>query len=202
MNIGGLGVGRLYDRDRLLRRAREATPTYDHVGSTLDPLRWSAPDVHSHHLSVGRGAQAFAAARTALRTWVPQRAIGADVMPPAQPVALDETVLLVLRRGPLYVVAPDRIVAVVDEPGRFAFAYGTLPGHPERGEESFTVERQLDDTVQATIRLQAGPGTITAQAAAPIVSRLQAVAPRRYLQAIADHVEAEAARRPRERREP
>jgi uncharacterized protein (UPF0548 family) len=32
-----------------------------------------------------------------------------------------------------------RVVDVVDEPDRFGFAYGTLPVHPDQGEESFTV---------------------------------------------------------------
>ena len=32
-----------------------------------------------------------------------------------------------------------RVVAIVDEPDRFGFAYGTLPVHPEQGEESFLV---------------------------------------------------------------
>ena len=38
-----------------------------------------------------------------------------------------------------------RVVYVVDEPGRFGLAYGTLPGHVERGEERFLVERDSTD---------------------------------------------------------
>ena len=34
-----------------------------------------------------------------------------------------------------------RVVFVIDEPGRFGFAYGTLPRHVESGEERFLVER-------------------------------------------------------------
>jgi uncharacterized protein (UPF0548 family) len=191
MNIGGLRFGRLTDaeRDRLLDRARGASITYDHEGSTLDPERWAAPGVHGHHVDVGTGDAAFAAAVTALRTWVPHRGIGADVLPEGQPVELGTTVLVILRRGPLFVVVPDRIVAVVDEPRRFAFAYGTLPGHPERGEESYTAELHGDGRVRVTIRVQAGPATLPARAIAPVVRWLQAAALRGYLRAVADHVE-------------
>jgi hypothetical protein len=49
--------------------------------------------------------------------------------------------------GPITAIAPCRIVAVVDEPLRFGFAYGTLPGHPESGEEAFII----DNTDQAVI---------------------------------------------------
>ncbi len=48
------------------------------------------------------------------------------------------------RLGPVWVHAPCRVVRVVDALGRRRFAYGTLAGHPERGEEAFVVE--LDDT--------------------------------------------------------
>jgi uncharacterized protein (UPF0548 family) len=192
VNIGGLRFGALTPevRDRLLAAASAASPTYDHVGSTLDPQRWSAPDVHTQHLDVGTGAAAFDAARTALRTWVPHAGIGARIEPANQLVESGATVLVVLRRGPLFVIAPDRIVAVVDEPRRFAFAYGTLPGHPERGEESYTVEHLDDDTVRATIRVHARAGTLPARAIAPIVRWLQTAALRGYLRAIANHVSA------------
>jgi uncharacterized protein (UPF0548 family) len=190
VNVGGLRVGRLADdvRAELLRDAREATVTYDHVGSTLDPLRWDLRAVRSRHVEVGRGRAAFDAARTAVRTWVPQRALGAGITPAEQGIALDETIVLVLRRGPLFVVAPTRVVAVIDEPRRFAFAYGTLPGHPESGEESFMVEWLPDDAVRATIRVQAVAASLAARAVGPCAGWLQNAALRRYLRAIGDHV--------------
>lgn len=192
MNLFGVRLGRFDagDRDLLLAAARACAPTYDHLGSTLDPERWAAPTVRARRRSIGQGQAAFDAAREALRTWVPQMGIGATVEPTGQPVVTGATVLVVLRRGPLFVVAPDRIVAVVDEPDRFGFAYGSLPGHPERGEESFLVEHLAGGEVCATIRVQAGPGTLPALAVAPLVRWLQHAAVDCYLQAIADHVGA------------
>jgi uncharacterized protein (UPF0548 family) len=193
VNIGGLQWGRLSNGEllELLRRARQGAPTYDHVGSTLDPLRYDAPAVRSFHVDVGRGDATFAAARTPLQTWVPQRGLGAEVTPADQRVTLDETVLVVLRRGPIFLIAPNRVVVVVDESRRFTFAYGTLPGHPERGEESFTVEWRPDDTVRATIRVQARPATLAARVAGPLGGWLQRAALRRYLRAITEYVTRE-----------
>ena len=48
--------------------------------------------------------------------------------------------LLWRRAGPFVLVIPCRIVYVVDQERCFGFAYGTLPGHPESGEERFVVE--------------------------------------------------------------
>lgn len=192
MNVGGVRFGALTDnaRDRAIAAARAAAPTYDHLESTLDPQRWAGPGVRVEHLDVGSGGAAFDAARDALRTWVPQRGIGALVVPARVPVALGATVVVVLRRGPVHVIAPNRVVAVIDEPGRFAFAYGSLPGHPERGEESFMAEQLDDGNVRVTIRVQAVPATLSARAVAPAVRWLQAAALRGYLRAIALHVEA------------
>jgi uncharacterized protein (UPF0548 family) len=189
MNVFGVRIGRLgaAARDRLLANAAGDDLTYDHLGSTLalDGLR---PSVRVFARVLGCGDARFAAAVDAVRTWVPHRGIGARVHPAGQAVTLGSNVLIELRLGPLYVVAPDRIVAVTDEPARFGFTYGTLPGHAERGEETFLIERQTDGTVTATVRVDARPATLPARLAAPIVRRLQGIAAGRYLMAIADHV--------------
>ena len=196
---GGLRFGTVstVSRQRLLVEAQRAPFSYDHVGSTLDPERCDGPGVSRSVVEVGTGAAAFTAARHALRTWVPQRGIGAEIHPPAQAVAPGATVLVLPRLGPVGIVAPDRVVDVIDEPRRFAFAYGTLVGHPERGEESFTAEHLDDDRVTFTIRVHAGPGTLAAQVAAPLVRWLQAAALRGYLRAVADDVAASSNERSR-----
>ena len=51
----------------------------------------------------------------------------------------------------LWVMAVDRVVLVIDEPGRYGFVYGTLPGHVERGEERFLVEIDADEKVWYSI---------------------------------------------------
>ena len=191
MNLGGIRLGRLgpHERDRLLAEARAGQPTYDHIGSTLDSHSPDADPIREYHVDVGRGPVAFELAREGLRSWVTHTGINAVIEPAGQRVALGTTVLVVLRLGPIYVVAPDRVMRVIDEPRRFAYAYGTLPGHPESGEESFTVEELDDGIVRATIRVQARPATLPARAAAPLVRLLQTAALRRYLAALAAHVE-------------
>jgi uncharacterized protein (UPF0548 family) len=47
---------------------------------------------------------------------------------------------------------PIRIVAVVEQPDRVGFAYGTRPGHPVTGEEAFVVHRDAVGTVSLTLR--------------------------------------------------
>jgi uncharacterized protein (UPF0548 family) len=56
-------------------------------------------------------------------------------------------VALVFGASRFGVVRPCRVVYVVEEPGRRGFAYGTLPGHLEEGEESFIVANEPDGSV-------------------------------------------------------
>lgn len=49
--------------------------------------------------------------------------------------------VLELRFGPVSVLAPCRVIDVLEGPDRLGFAYATLPGHPEHGVESFEFVR-------------------------------------------------------------
>ena len=80
---------------------------------------------------------------------------------------------------------PARVVYVVDEPRRRGFAYGTLPGHPERGEESFVVERLADDSVWLVIRAFSRPSGPLVWIGYPVARLLQAVYTARYERALA-----------------
>jgi uncharacterized protein (UPF0548 family) len=70
-----------------------------------------------------------------------------------------------------------RIVYVVDEQGpvqRFGFAYGTLPGHAESGEERFTVEwREAAGAVWYDIQAFSRPRQVLARLGYPLARRLQ-----------------------------
>ena len=111
-----------------------------------------------------------------------QRALGLD------PVAVSEvaieglTVALTVGAGPARLRAPVRVVYVVDEPDRQGFAYGTLPGHPERGEELFLVER-TEEGVVAEVRAFSRPAWSLLRVAGPAGRVAQRLAARRYLDA-------------------
>jgi uncharacterized protein (UPF0548 family) len=94
-------------------------------------------------------------------------------------------VLLGLRAGPILIGAPCRVIYVVREPHRCGFAYGTLPGHPERGEEAFIIEQRSDGTVTFTITAFSRPAAPLAKAIGPAGRALQRRITARYLTALA-----------------
>jgi uncharacterized protein (UPF0548 family) len=85
---------------------------------------------------------------------------------------------------------PTRVVYVIDEPDRKGFAYGTLPGHPERGEESFVVERRADESVWLTIRSFSRPSNRWFWAVYPGLRLMQAIFTERYKRALTGPINA------------
>ena len=90
-------------------------------------------------------------------------------------------VILGLAIGPLKLNAPCRVVYAVNEPRRRGFAYGTLAGHPESGEESFVVEHHIDDRVGFTITAFSRSATRLAKITGPLGRTVQWRITNRYL---------------------
>jgi uncharacterized protein (UPF0548 family) len=96
-----------------------------------------------------------------------------------------DTIILSFGRGRVTAHEPVRVVYVVDEPTVAGFAYGTLEGHPLRGEESFMIERRDDDSVWITIRSFSRPASTKWMLLSPALRVLQFVVVGRYLRALA-----------------
>jgi uncharacterized protein (UPF0548 family) len=153
---------------------RELPFTYPGPGATRDD--GPAPDgfAHDRHrVVVGRGASAFAAGREVIRRWDHFPGPLAVIEPAGVPIAQGEVPAIIVRTMGVYFLNAARIVYVIDEPRAFGFAYGTLPGHAESGEERFLVEWLPDDTVVYTIVAVSRPRYWMARLAKPIVRCLQ-----------------------------
>ena len=77
------------------------------------------------------------------------------------------------------------MVYVVDEPDRRGFAYGTLPGHAESGEELFLVRYDpATENVYADVTAFSRHATWWSRLASPVTSLVQQVVTERYLRAL------------------
>jgi uncharacterized protein (UPF0548 family) len=85
----------------------------------------------------------LAEAGAALLGWDVHRGAGLRVEADG-PAEVGATVVVAVRLGPLWAVAPCRVIEVIDDPGRVGFTYATLPGHPELGVERFVVSDTAD----------------------------------------------------------
>jgi uncharacterized protein (UPF0548 family) len=116
--------------------------TYPAVGATASTPP-SGYVVDHTRIKLGEGEGTFRAARAALGRWDQFRLGWVEAWPPEAPIRAGEVMGSVARCLGTWWINACRIVYVVDEEGpvtRFGFANGTLPGHPEAGEERFLVE--------------------------------------------------------------
>ena len=166
--------------DALLARVATLPLSYPEVGMT----RTSTPPAGygREHQRVELAID-FAAARAAVIAFATHRLPYLFVHPPGASAVVGTDVLVVARVGPLWTTNPCRIVYIDDEPDRFTYAYGTLPGHSEHGEETFTVERTRTGVVAETIAY-ARPQDLLARIGAPVAHRFQAKVKRDYMAAL------------------
>jgi uncharacterized protein (UPF0548 family) len=158
--------------------------TYPEVGATAGEL--PAGYAHLRRTKViGSGPEAFTAVSEALLTWDIHRRAGLQVDASTPRAAAGVEVRLGLGVGALRLVAPCRVVDVVAESARCGFAYGTLQGHPEAGEERFLVTLGDDGLVRAEIVAFSRPARWFTRVSGPGGRLAQGLVTRRYLRAYA-----------------
>ena len=154
--------------------------TYPEVGATAGDL----PAGYHHVVKsavIGRGRARFEQAGDEGMRWGMLRGAGIRVEPTTDVAGVGSEVIVHL--GP--VVAPCRVVYVVDEPDRRGFAYGTLPGHAESGEELFLVRYDAaTEEVVAEVRAFSRHATWWSRLGSPVTSLIQRLVTDRYLRAL------------------
>lgn len=142
------------------QRLAEKRLNYAEVGGTADVLRLPAGYRHvMRQVEVGRGREVFLALGNALLEW--RVHMGAGFRLAASSAAAEEgtNVTLGLRLGWWQLRVPCRVVYVINGHTRCGFAYGTVEGHLESGEEAFIAELHEDDSVGFSVMGFSRPAT-------------------------------------------
>jgi uncharacterized protein (UPF0548 family) len=169
---------------QLVDSLQNAEPTYSDIGATLTGKR---PDRfhHDHYEAVlGQGRETFERAVEGLKAWKAHRLPGMGVFPDRQEILTGATVVVTLGTSVIALAIPCRIVSVIDGQTRWGFAYGTLPGHPEQGEEAFIVSIGPDQTVRFEIEAFSRPGDPLVRLSGPIARGVQKGGTAGYLRAL------------------
>jgi uncharacterized protein (UPF0548 family) len=169
-------------RDRqLLERLAGLALTYPEVGATAGERLPDGYHTLRRSIVLGTGPEVFDRAADGLLSWELHRRVGFQVVADSPTAVPGSHVALLVGRRPLALVVPCRVVYTLDEPHRRGFGYGTLPGHPESGEEAFVVSRDDDEQVSFTVRAFSRPGTRWAQLGGPAGRLGQRLVTVRYL---------------------
>jgi uncharacterized protein (UPF0548 family) len=174
--------------ERYVKEARGREPTYRMIGATLTGTAPSGFRSARHEIVLGRGIDVFSRAKEGLRTWQAHRLAGVEVFPKGARVQPGETVVVTIGTPCLALAAPCRIVGVRDAPGQWGFAYGTLPGHPEQGEEAFMVTMEDDESVRFVITSFSRPGDPLVRLSGPVARGIQTLATKGYLRSLQRYV--------------
>lgn len=159
---------------------RAAPFTYADVGATagLD----AGPAGHRLLRRTTEVGCSFDEAAERLMTWGVHERAGLRVRASSPRVVADAVVEMRIPWLPGLRI-PCRVVRVVSAPDEAGFAYGTLPGHPESGEEAFVVSRE-GERVTFSISAFSRPATRLARAGGPVTLLGQEYFTRRYLRAL------------------
>jgi uncharacterized protein (UPF0548 family) len=159
-------------------RDREAARPFSYraVGATAAPPPPRGWTVDHNRIRLGAGPAVWERAVGALRRWEMFHLGWARLWPPAAPITAGTTLVVVSRQAGLWALNASRIVYTLDAPGpprRCGFAYGTLPGHAERGEERFLVEQDAAGAVWYDILAFSRPRHPLAILGFPVTRRVQ-----------------------------
>ena len=156
--------------------------TYPEVGGTAAAA--APPGYHLLQRTRILSGCGFESAAGLLMSWQLQERSGLRVAASTPNVEQDAVVLMRLGVGAASLRIPCRVVYTVKKRDRIGFAYGTLAGHPESGEELFLVERVGRDDVRLTISAFSRPASTLAEVGGPVTRWMQKVMTERYLGAL------------------
>ncbi|WP_405486712.1 DUF1990 family protein [Streptomyces sp. NBC_00096] len=157
---------------RLTSAARSTFNHPDRGATARRPLPAGYGITH-HRTRIGYGRAVLEAAGAAVTTFRAHRASGMLVTAGGEPVRTGDRVVVGIGVGRLRIDAPCEVVWTAYEPRRIGFAYGTLAGHPARGEESFVVDMEADGSVWFEVNAFSRPGSWYTRLAGPVLPFLQ-----------------------------
>ncbi|MFL2001599.1 MULTISPECIES: DUF1990 family protein [unclassified Microbacterium] len=159
------------------------TVTYAEVGATASEL---PPGYHHVRMRrvIGHGRAVFDRASDDLFAGLVQRRAGARIRLSDVPLREGTRVRMLVSVGPLSFRIPCLVVWAERSATSAGFAYGTLPGHPERGEERFELSLSPSGEVTFTITAFSAPGRWFTRLGGPLARLVQSRMTRRYLAAL------------------
>lgn len=166
---------------------RSQSLSYEGVGGSINGVHQSGYHWHSSELTV---VAEWELARSAICQWAGHRSVGGVLAPRVPPLSRGETLAFGIRVLGIWATGVCRIADVIDTEREFGFSYGTLPHHPERGEELFAVTDNGDGTVTFRVAAFSKPAGLVTRLIGPLGRLIQRFMTRRYLKGFADSASA------------
>ncbi len=161
---------------RFIESHRHLPFSYPDVGATAGtiPVGYT---VDRNRVKLGVGRNMFDCAVAALKNWNHFDLSWVQIVPEETTLAVGETVAVRVKHFGFWSLNACKVIYLVEEEEpirKFGFAYGTLPGHAESGEERFTIEwHATDNAVWYDILAFSRPGSRLVKLGSPLARVLQ-----------------------------
>jgi uncharacterized protein (UPF0548 family) len=175
--------------ERFLTDSHDRPLSYEPVGIAQSPP--SGYDLDEIAATIGHGAACFSRAKDALAAWKHFDLGWVQLIQHTSSIEVGSIAAVLVGHLGFWSLNGCRVVYALGDRrtgSRFGFAYGTLVGHAERGEELFEVSLEPEsDNVIYRIRAVSRPSTLTVRVGYPIARRLQARFRRDSVEAMRRH---------------
>ncbi len=125
------------------------------------------------HIKLGEGELVFEKAKQLIQDWKMFPSAWTKILGDNKSIQEGTSIVMMARFLGVWFRNSCKIVYIIDEEKRFGFAYGTLPGHIESGEELFLVEINQQNEVFYSIKAFSRPRHFLAKIGYPIIRILQ-----------------------------
>jgi uncharacterized protein (UPF0548 family) len=159
---------------------------YAGIGATEDGVPPEGSDFLVTQAYLGDGEAAYRRAVQGLLTWQLHRRAGLRVRAESDVVLPGTRVVSGFGVGPFRINAPCKVVWVRRPvpgggPQSAGFGYGTLPGHPVRGEEAFEISLDAQGVVLITVTAFGDPANWFYAAGSAVTARARRLVTSRYV---------------------
>ena len=154
--------------DQFIKEEAAKGFTYPEVGATASNKKFKHYNNDYNYVMLGNGKEVWQKAKAALQNWQQFPLPWTKIYPDTTALKKGMVVAVLFRLFGIWWRNSAKIVYAFDEPDRFGFAYGTLPGHIEMGEEVFWVERDEAGLVSYHIKAFSKPRFWLAKIGYPI----------------------------------
>ena len=127
--------------DRYLESRTNLDFIYPFVGASKGEEKVKGYDNDENKVYLGKGEAVWENAKIALKAWKQFPSPWTKVYPNTTKFEVGNTVVVLIKLFGVWWVNAARIVYTFDNDRQFGFAYGTIKGHLESGEELFLIER-------------------------------------------------------------
>jgi uncharacterized protein (UPF0548 family) len=129
--------------------------------------------IDHNRIKLGDGPEVFERAVEAIKAWKQFDLGWVSLVPRGTRLEPGVIVAVLAQNFGFWSLNACRVVYLIDEERKFGFAYGTLKGHVEKGEERFTIEWQADDSVWYDILAFSKPNKLIVKLTKPLARKLQ-----------------------------